>query len=155
MQQDIKSQEIVDRADGSDKDHEITNEGHVPAARDSDVAFVNVVRWNGDLRRVVVVRKNSVRAGFRVDVTLLHRNRVLVSDFLRSTPVEPDSTAGFTLRALVGMQERENLPLGKEKTSPAARLLYVSLDRSRRRHRGWPAFLFFLPTRPNGMIPLQ
>lgn len=95
-----------------------------------------------------MVRKNSVRAGFRVDVTLLHRNRVLVSDFWRSTPVEPDSTAGFTLRALVGMQERENLPLGKEKTSPAARLMYVSLDRSRRRHRGWPAFLFFLPTRP-------
>ena len=35
---------------------------------------------------VPVVRKNSVRAGFRVDVTLLHRNRVLVFDFLRSTP---------------------------------------------------------------------
>ena len=29
--------------------------------------------------------QNSVRAGFRVDVTLLHRNRVLVCDFLRST----------------------------------------------------------------------
>ena len=28
-----------------------------------------------------VVRKNSVRAGFRVDVTLLHRNRVLVLIF--------------------------------------------------------------------------
>lgn len=40
-----------------------------------------------------VVRKNSVRVGFRVDVTLLHCNCVLILDFLRSTGV-PTSTTG-------------------------------------------------------------
>ena len=44
-----------------------------------------VLAGGADSRITVVVRKNSVRAGFRVDVTLLHRNRVLVFDFLRST----------------------------------------------------------------------
>jgi hypothetical protein len=45
--------------------------------------------------------------------------------------VKPDSTAGFTKRALVEMQEREKIPSGEEKNEPpTARRLYVSLDRA-------------------------
>jgi len=40
-------------------------------------------------------------------------------------------TAGFTKRALVEMQEREKILSGKKKKrAPAARKLYVSLDRA-------------------------
>src|SRR5450759_3253077 len=46
--------------------------------------------------------------------------------------VEPDSTAGFTQRALVRMKkERAKTLISKNKNEPsAARALYVSLDRA-------------------------
>ena len=45
--------------------------------------------------------------------------------------VEPDSTAGFTQRALVEMKETAKALLSKNKNElPAARTLYVSLDRA-------------------------
>ena len=45
--------------------------------------------------------------------------------------VEPDSTAGFTQRALVKMKERTKALISKNKNElPAAHALYVSLDRA-------------------------
>ncbi len=44
--------------------------------------------------------------------------------------MEPESTAGFTLRALVEMKEREEFHSGEEKTSPRGWRVYVSLDRA-------------------------
>ena len=46
--------------------------------------------------------------------------------------VEPDFTAGFTMRALVEMQEREKILFREEgkKRALAARTVYVSLDRA-------------------------
>jgi len=60
MQQDIEREEIVDRTDGPDRDHEIANEGHVPATKCTDVGRVYVVGRDGNLRGVVeeVVEKD-------------------------------------------------------------------------------------------------
>ncbi len=45
--------------------------------------------------------------------------------------MEPESTAGFPLRALVEMKEIEKILIGEEKNDPPAdRKLYVSLDRA-------------------------
>jgi hypothetical protein len=56
--------------------------------------------------------------------------------------VEPDSTAGFTQRALVKMQERAKALLSKNKNElPAARKLYVSLDRADNVIEGGPGFV--------------
>ena len=57
--------------------------------------------------------------------------------------VEPESTAGFTQRALVEMKETAKALLRKNKNElPAARTLYVSLDRADNVIEGGPAFRF-------------
>ena len=64
---------------------------------------------------------------------------------LRSRPnrwlVEPDSTAGFTQRALVKMKEAATALISKNQNElPTARTLYVSLDRADNIIEGGPAF---------------
>jgi len=57
--------------------------------------------------------------------------------------VEPDSAAGFKQRALVKMKETAKALLSKNKNElPAARTLYVSLDRADNVIEGGPAFGF-------------
>src|SRR5579864_9136298 len=63
--------------------------------------------------------------------------------------VEPDSTAGFTQRALVKMKETAKALLSKNKNElPAARTLYVSLDRADNVIEGGPAFDSDGPNQP-------
>ena len=55
--------------------------------------------------------------------------------------VEPDSTAGFTQRALVKMRETAKALISKDKNElPAAHTLYVSLDKADNVIEGGPAF---------------
>ena len=59
--------------------------------------------------------------------------------------VEPDSTAGFTQRALVRMKERAKARISKNQNEPsAARELEVSLDRADNVIEGGPPFSNFL-----------
>src|SRR5208337_2954831 len=53
MQQDIECQEVEDGTDGSEQNHEITDDADIPPLGLDQVGIVDVVRWNRNLGHVV------------------------------------------------------------------------------------------------------
>ena len=57
--------------------------------------------------------------------------------------VEPESTAGFIVRALVGTKEEKRFFQVKKERARTARKVYVSLDRADAIIDGWPSLCGF------------